>query len=179
MRFEARASAGDADRLGRWRFAELTNVPVPEASLAGIAVGLVMERVQPWRLGGSWVRRCAGYGLLAVGGSVVASSVKAAGTTQLAVPDRLVTGGPYAWSRNPMYVGWMLMQLGLGLVTGSGWMVATVPMAGVWLHRDVLREERRLEEEFGDAYRSYRASVGRYVPTFRAGAPSWERRGGL
>ena len=65
-----------------------------------------------------------------------------------------------------MYVGWTLMHLGLGLATDSGWTVATAPAAGVWLHRDVLREERRLGEHFGDAYRRYQATVRRYIPYF-------------
>lgn len=104
--------------------------------------------------------------MIAAGIGVVGWSLKAAGTTDLASPDRLVTSGPYAVTRNPMYVGWGLLQLGAGLVAGSGWTLATLPAVGVWIHRDVVREERRLEEKFGDDYRRYRAGAGRYVPKF-------------
>jgi protein-S-isoprenylcysteine O-methyltransferase Ste14 len=39
-----------------------------------------------------------------------------------------------------------------------------LPAVGAWIHRDVVREERRLEEKFRDDYRRYRAATGRYVP---------------
>jgi protein-S-isoprenylcysteine O-methyltransferase Ste14 len=137
------------------------NIPVPEASLAGIAAGIALEQVRRWRLTS---RPRAGWSLVAAGSLVIASSLKAAGSTDLAKPDGLVTSGPYAISRNPMYVGWGLLQLGIGLVTGSGWMLATLPAVRAGLHRDVVREERRLEQHFGDEYERYAAKVGRYVP---------------
>jgi len=140
----------------------LRNVPIPEASVAGIAVGLALEQVRPWRV--RPVPRAVGWAIVAAGSCVIGWALKAAGTTELAEPDGLVTGGPYALSRNPMYVGWTLLQLGAGVAGGSGWVLATLPAVGVALHRDVVREERRLEAEFGDEYRQYCAIVGRYLP---------------
>ena len=128
--------------------------------MAGIAVGFALERIHPWRVG----RRSGGWALIAAGGIVIAGAVKAAATNDLARPDRLVTSGPYALSRNPMYVGWILAQAGIGLVTGSGWVLATLPAVGAGLHRDVVREERRLARTFGDEYERYSERVGRYVP---------------
>lgn len=143
----------------------LRNVPIPEASLAGIAAGVALEQVRPWRLPGSRsVRRSVGWSIVLAGSFVVAWSLKAAGATDFAKPEALVTSGPYAQSRNPMYVGWGLLQLGIGVATGSGWIVATLPVVGAEMHRDVLREERRLGEKFGDEYQQYRATVGRYLP---------------
>lgn len=63
-----------------------------------------------------------------------------------------------------MYAGWAVMQLGIGLVTGSGWVLATLPAVGAGLHRDVVREERRLARTFGDEYERYSERVGRYLP---------------
>ncbi|TCC42638.1 isoprenylcysteine carboxylmethyltransferase family protein [Kribbella speibonae] len=137
----------------------LKNIPIPEASLAGIAAGFALEQVRRWRVGS----RPAGWSLVAAGSVVIASSLRAARTTDLTSPERLVTSGPYALSRNPMYVGWSLIHLGIGLAAGSGWVVGTVPLAGVLIHRDVLGEERRLEEKFEDAYRYYRDTVRRYL----------------
>jgi protein-S-isoprenylcysteine O-methyltransferase Ste14 len=148
--------------MSTWR---VRNVPVPEASLAGIAVGAALEQVRPWGLPGSHsVRRLVGWSIVAAGGIVVARSLKAAGTTDLAEPDSLVTSGPYASSRNPMYVGWALLQLGIGVAAGSGWILATLPLVGAAVHRDVKLEERRLEKKFGDEYHQYCATVGRYLP---------------
>lgn len=143
----------------------LRNVPIPEASLAGIAAGAVLERVRPWRMPGSpGVRRIAGGAIAGTGCLLVAGSLRAAGSNELASPERLVTGGPYAWTRNPMYVGWGLLQLGIGVVAGSGWVLVSMPFVGAVVHREVLREERRLEERFGDEYRRYSEKVGRWLP---------------
>jgi protein-S-isoprenylcysteine O-methyltransferase Ste14 len=63
-----------------------------------------------------------------------------------------------------MYVGWALIQLGIGLAAGSGWVLATLPFVGAAVHREVLQEELHLGEKFGDEYRRYCATVGRYLP---------------
>jgi protein-S-isoprenylcysteine O-methyltransferase Ste14 len=150
--------------MGIWAV-RLRNIPVPEANLAAIAVAAALEQVRQWRLPGPRsVRRSAGWSIVVAGSFVVVQSLKTVGSTDLARPERLVTSGPYALSRNPMYVGWALVQLGIGVAAGSGWMLATLPVAGAWIHRDVLREERRLGEKFGDEYQEYCATVGRYLP---------------
>lgn len=82
-------------------------------------------------------------------------------------PDRLVRAGPYAFSRNPMYVGWALLHLGVGAVGGSAWVVASCPVAAWWIHRQVAREERVLGETFGGEFARYRAKVPRYLPAGR------------
>jgi protein-S-isoprenylcysteine O-methyltransferase Ste14 len=138
----------------------LRNIPIPEASLAGTAVGFALEQLRPWRVKR---RRGLGWAVVGAGGLVVAGAVKAAGATELAEPDALVTSGVYGVSRNPMYVGWILLQLGIGLVARSGWVLAMLPVVGAGIHHGVLQEERRLEEIFGDEYRQYAAKVRRYV----------------
>lgn len=128
--------------------------------MAGIATGFALEQLSPWRV----KRRTAGWAIVGGGSLIIAASLKAAGRTELAKPDGLVTTGPYAVSRNPMYVGWALIQLGIGLTAGSGWVLATLPFVGAAVHREVLQEEVRLGERFGDEYRRYCATVGRYLP---------------
>lgn len=140
----------------------LRNIPIPEASVAGIAVGLALEQVWPWEF--PPVRRSIGWSIVAAGSLIVARSLKAVGSTELSRPERLVTGGPYAITRHPMYVGWALLQLGIGVAARSGWILATLPFVGAALHRDVLHEERRLGMTFGDEYQEYCATVGRYLP---------------
>ncbi|TCC59770.1 isoprenylcysteine carboxylmethyltransferase family protein [Kribbella pittospori] len=134
---------------------------MPEASLAGIAAAGALEQV--WRLPLPLPRN-VGWPIVAAGAGVIAGSLKAAGTNELATPERLVTAGPYAWTRNPMYVGWGLLQLGIGVIAGSGWVLVSMPLVGAVVHREVLREERRLEERFGNEYRRYSVKVGRYFP---------------
>jgi protein-S-isoprenylcysteine O-methyltransferase Ste14 len=76
----------------------------------------------------------------------------------------LVSTGPFRVSRNPVYFAMLLLQLGLGLILNSPWMVALVIPMGSALCLAVIRpEERYLEEKFGAAYRSYQLRVGRWL----------------
>jgi protein-S-isoprenylcysteine O-methyltransferase Ste14 len=89
---------------------------------------------------------------------------QASGRFDLERPDSLVTTGPYALSRHPMYVGWWLIHLGTGLYRGSAWVLLSVPAATLAEHPAVLAEERRLVEAFGSEAESYLAAVPRYLP---------------
>lgn len=79
-------------------------------------------------------------------------------------PDRLVTTGPFALCRNPMYLGHMIFLVGLALslrsLLAAGITVATV----VWFQFRVRRDEKRLGERFGQPYIEYMARVGRWIP---------------
>jgi protein-S-isoprenylcysteine O-methyltransferase Ste14 len=98
----------------------------------------------------------------------------AAAEVDLTHPDRLVTSGPYAVSRNPMYGGWALLHLGAGVTGGSVWIIASFPIAAWAMHRGVMREERALVEKFADEFGRYRAAVPRYLPSVEV----VRRRGG-
>jgi protein-S-isoprenylcysteine O-methyltransferase Ste14 len=141
----------------------LRNIPLPEPFLVGIGAGLVLHRLSPRRLPGSaLLHRVIGWSLLVAGGALVAAAWRAVGQVDLEHPARLVRAGPYAISRNPMYVGWGLLHLGAAMTTGSAWMVATFPPSAIWLHREVLEEERTLDDAFGEEFRRWRATVPRY-----------------
>jgi protein-S-isoprenylcysteine O-methyltransferase Ste14 len=147
-------------------------VPLPEPFILGIGAGLVLHRLWPQRLPGSdTLRRVLGCSLIGVGGALVASAWSAAGGVDLERPARLVSAGPYAISRNPMYVGWGLLHLGTALTIGSAWMAATFPLSALWLHRQVLGEERQLNGVFGEEFRRWQASVPRYVGFRRIRSP--------
>ena len=79
-------------------------------------------------------------------------------------PERLVTGGPFAWCRNPMYLGHIIFLLGLALSLQS-WLAALIAAATVvWFQFRVRRDERRLAERFGQPYLDYTARVRRWIP---------------
>ena len=141
-----------------------SNVPLPEAHLLALAVGAGLDRVHRWRLPRSRVVSWLTGGPLVVAGAWLAlRSVAAAGQTRLEVPDRLVTRGPYAVCRNPMYVASAMLHLGIGVAARSGWSVALLPIAVLWTHRQVLAEEAHLRRAFPEAFAAYRAAVPRYV----------------
>ncbi len=78
--------------------------------------------------------------------------------------EHLVIGGPFRISRNPIYLGNVMIVTGLGFLLGSAWFL--VLAAVVWLLIDRLairREERHLEHRFGKQYRDYRKSVRRWI----------------
>jgi protein-S-isoprenylcysteine O-methyltransferase Ste14 len=144
-----------------WRWA---NVPLPEPHLVGLGVGFPLQLVAPWRLPWSaWVERAVGVPLLLAGLALAAWAVRAAAEVDLARPGELVRRGPYAFSRNPMYVAATAVYAGIALVTDAAWPLLLLPAVLLATHFAVTREERSLEARFGAGYRSYRASVRRYL----------------
>ena len=138
-----------------------SRIPVPEHHVVGLVTGLVLDRVVRLRLPRASVVVGAP---LAVGGLVVAgAAVAARGGEDLDRADRLMTHGPYAWSRHPMYVAWSMLHLGLALVLRSPGSLITWPVSAAMLHRAILEEERALSNQFGDAYGMYARSVPRYL----------------
>ena len=62
-----------------------------------------------------------------------------------------------------MYVAWTLGYVGVTLIASTAWPLLLLPLVLVVTHVVVLREERSVERRFGDAYRSYKTSVRRYL----------------
>ena len=79
-------------------------------------------------------------------------------------PAALVTMGPYAFSRNPLYVGRVLILTASAAILGSvGIAIVTVGLS-LGLHWFLIpREERRLSERYGPVYEAYRARVPRWI----------------
>jgi protein-S-isoprenylcysteine O-methyltransferase Ste14 len=76
----------------------------------------------------------------------------------------LILDGPYRFSRNPIYTGMTLVQLGVGISAGNGWIVLLAPLALLIVHvTAVLPEEAYLGERFGESYLRYKESVRRYL----------------
>lgn len=78
--------------------------------------------------------------------------------------SRLVTGGIYRVSRNPMYLGFALLLLAWAVFLASPWMLLGVPAFMLYLGRfQIQPEERALEQLFGQEFRDYRARVRRWL----------------
>lgn len=76
----------------------------------------------------------------------------------------LCTGGPFRFSRNPIYLGDWFLLIGISLLMNTLWPLAFVPLIWVTLRFGVIRyEEAHLEAKFGDAYRDYKARVRRWI----------------
>ncbi|MGW9630084.1 methyltransferase family protein [Agromyces sp. NPDC055520] len=149
------------------------NLPLPPGQVVGVATVMVLERIRPTPIRGPRMLRCAvGLAALAAGcalnvWALVERQRRTVGEFRLEQPQSLVTTGPYAVSRHPMYVGWWSIHLAAGLLRGSTWVAATLPAAALVEHLGVLAEERGLEREFGDEFRRYRERVPRYLAPWR------------
>jgi protein-S-isoprenylcysteine O-methyltransferase Ste14 len=76
----------------------------------------------------------------------------------------IVAAGPYAFSRNPIYLAFLLIQLAYAVARPNVWGVLLLPLSVAALHWAVIvREERYLDRLFGEEYRAYRARVRRWV----------------
>jgi len=112
--------------------------------------------------------RVLGMAAIAAGGALGATAFaefrRGATTPNPYAPTRaLVTGGPFRWTRNPLYVGATAVYVGASLAASSLRALTFLPIALAVLDRVVVEpEERYLEGRFGDAYRAYRARVPRW-----------------
>jgi protein-S-isoprenylcysteine O-methyltransferase Ste14 len=144
-----------------WRW---NNVPLPEPHMVGILASGVLHFIRPWRLpGGRYLYSVAGWTLVGTGIAISASAVRTVSDVELERPSTLISTGPYASSRNPMYIGWTLLYFGAALVKRNAWMVASLPIVAGLIHWVVLREEHTLEQAFGEEYVRYRKLVRRYL----------------
>ena len=144
-----------------WRW---TNFPVSEAHLIIGAVGVILGLIWPLKFGwdGPWPL-VVGVVLIVVGVGSMIWATATAGKVLLADPDHLVTEGPYVLSRHPMYLGWTFVYLGSTVMLDSVWLLILLPILAVWIHRETMREERRMLERFGDDYVTYQKRVRRYL----------------
>ena len=83
------------------------------------------------------------------------------------IPDKdrtkLVTTGIYRYSRNPAFLGFDFMYVGLLLMYFNLSMFVVSAFAIIMLHLQILQEERYLTENYGESYREYRKHVFRYL----------------
>jgi len=78
--------------------------------------------------------------------------------------SKLITTGIYRWSRNPQFIGWFLMLLGISIAGRSGFALALTIVFMVVLHLYTIRlAEPYLEHLYGEEYRRYRSNAPRYI----------------
>lgn len=76
----------------------------------------------------------------------------------------MVSDGPFGFTRNPIYVGFTLLYLGITLALNSWWGLALLVPTLVVMHVGVIRrEEHYLEKKFAGDYLRYKNNVARYV----------------
>lgn len=146
--------------------------PPPLIYLAGLALGLGAD----WLLalpglperdaaGGLWLGLALGaFGLILIfwaGGRFIRAGTP---LPPYRPATALVTEGPYRRSRNPIYLGMAFIYLGVVCATASLGALVLLPLVILVMEFGVIRrEERYLEARFGEAYRTYKSEVRRWI----------------
>jgi protein-S-isoprenylcysteine O-methyltransferase Ste14 len=141
----------------------------PLVYLASILVGALVQYAAPLPFLPRRLALPLGASIVVVAIALFTSAVvkfRAAGTP---VPARkpttaIVDAGPYRFSRNPIYLAFSLLQLGIAIWANSLWLLATLVVAVALMHLFVIpTEEQYLERRFGSQYLEYKASVRRWL----------------
>jgi protein-S-isoprenylcysteine O-methyltransferase Ste14 len=146
-------------------------VPWPPILIGAVlAAGAMLGRLCPlaWPGMDDLPARIIGYGIGAAGIALMAwgfLSLQRGGTTVLPNrrADRLVTEGAFRFRRNPIYMGEVLVFLGLAELTHNIWFAILAPLFAIALYGLAIRpEERHLETRFGQAYLDYKERTRRW-----------------
>ena len=141
----------------------------PLVYLISLVIGVLIQLAAPLPFLSRTLAAPLGASLVVVAVALFSYSVakfRAAGTP---VPARkpttvIVRTGPYRFSRNPIYLAFSLLQLGIAMWVNSLWLLATLVGAVAVIHSVVIpREEQYLERKFGTQYLDYKASVRRWL----------------
>lgn len=144
----------------------------PVVYLAAVGLATLLTFLVPL----PWLGSPASDLLFAIG-IVIAAGVVALYVTALRAfrkarttvrPDRaaehLVTSGPYAFTRNPMYLGNTVLMLAIGLVAGALWFLPLALVAAFATQKLAIEpEERHLQARFGKRYRDYAKKIRRWI----------------
>jgi protein-S-isoprenylcysteine O-methyltransferase Ste14 len=141
--------------------------PPPLIYLGALIFGLLVGRRFPMSFLPRGVARGLGWTLL--GGGVLLLGWFEQAMRQADTPtspykpvERIATGGPFRYSRNPGYLSMAMIYAGIASLANALWAVLLLPVALLVIQRGVIeREERYLEGKFGEEYLSYKAQVRR------------------
>jgi protein-S-isoprenylcysteine O-methyltransferase Ste14 len=144
----------------------------PLLFLAALLLGLTSDRLLPWPFavpGTDRLHWIIAGSVILLGVALAAAGIRNFSRAGTPVPTNepthvLVTAGIHGWTRNPIYLGMLLVYVGIGIAARSPWaLILTLPLAMTIRYGVVAREERYLEAKFGATYRAYRASVRRWL----------------
>jgi protein-S-isoprenylcysteine O-methyltransferase Ste14 len=120
--------------------------PTPSSILLGLPLGFIGEAIRIWASG------------------------------HIEKTKKLATGGPYAHARHPLYVGSVLLALGVGVASASVWVVLAVAVYFLAFFPSVMREESNfLAKKFPEEFAAWAAAVPSFWPRLTPGGPRSSR----
>lgn len=159
---EAKRSAGAEDNAG-------VVAQPPYIFLGFLALGFGLDTAWPFGLGLAGAEVPGGIAMVALGLAIATLALRQfakAGTSyQTRDPARaLIACGLYRHSRNPAYIGLIVVYAGVGVAVDNPWILGlAVPAVALVRIAVIAREERYLEAKFGAEYRRYRSVVRRWL----------------
>jgi protein-S-isoprenylcysteine O-methyltransferase Ste14 len=144
-------------------------VPPPLIYLVIFGLGIFLHKIMPLAFLPVVPARMTaliflGSGMLLAGWSNVLFRRAHTSLVPIKPSTALVVRGPYRLTRNPMYLGLLCVYIAVALWFGMVWGLILVPVVMQAVQRLAIgKEERYLEQKFGDAYRDYRAHVRRWI----------------
>jgi protein-S-isoprenylcysteine O-methyltransferase Ste14 len=145
-------------------------MPPPLLYLATLLIGFLLQWLFPISvLPPGLVPLAAGVVVLALGILLMFSAVRTmrrAGTSPMPTQPTtaIVTTGPFRYTRNPIYLGFTLICLGIAIAANNVWVLPPLLVVLVFMTRAVIpREEHYLSQKFGSAYPDYAARVRRWL----------------
>jgi len=171
--FYHRFRAATGEKLDRRQEGIALLVSIRVLGLVGM-LGLLAFLIEPeWMAWASvllpvWLR-WMGVGIGVLAGTLLIWTVHNLGknitdTVVTRKEHSLVTTGPYRWVRHPFYVAFALAMLANSLVTANWYIFGTGVVVFTLLVVRTSKEEQKLVERFGDEYRHYMATTGRFWP---------------
>lgn len=149
--------------------ANLGIVRPPLVYLSSVLAGIMVHVVWPLPLLPPALVLPVGGSLVAVAVALFSCAVRELWAAGTPVPGSkpttvIVRTGPYRFSRNPIYLAFSVLHLGIAIWVNSPWLVATLMVAVAVMSIVVIpREERYLEGRFGTEYLNYKASARRWL----------------
>src|SRR5688572_16335557 len=111
----------ESEAMGKFKW---SNIPIPESHVITLVVGIALHVWRPLEFWPAVLeRQVSGWTLLMIGILLALWGVVTFKDMDFEKPTAIITTGPYAFSRNPMYVAWTLIYLAFVLLVNTWWLI--------------------------------------------------------
>lgn len=144
-------------------------LPAPVLFVAVLGMAGLLNTLWPWPLPFDLSLAFLGWTVMDIGAVILLWTAwlmihRKTTLSPFGRPQRLIQEGPFKWSRNPIYVGLLLVYAGVALLWAQFWCWLLLPVLVVLLQVGIIRhEERLLAQHFGDSYHEYCQRVRRWI----------------
>jgi len=150
-------AARESGKSGDFKLTKRENIIIYSILLIMI-IGLIYAIFLPLQLGIAWL--ISGLIIYLLG---IVFTIVAVLNFATSPKDKIITKGLYVVSRNPMYVGMVLTQIGLGIACSSWLYLLLTVVLLILLNVNLSAEERYCLYMYGDDYRKYRNRTPRWI----------------